>query len=96
MTVAAAAAKGFATAVKGAFGWTAICPTCRWSSPVRTTPYKGDAAAQASDHNAKHHAEAKRAAAVLLADTIADDAEDAADERYGLNCWRGMRLQAVA
>jgi len=57
MTVAAAKRAGFAVAVKGMFGWQADCPTCPWSSLPGTTEYKGDAAWQAREHNARVHAQ---------------------------------------
>jgi len=57
MTVAAARAKGFAVAVKGMFGWQASCEQCSWTSLPDLTTYKGDAAWQAREHNARVHAQ---------------------------------------
>jgi hypothetical protein len=59
MTVDAAKARGFATAVKGSLGWAAYCPTCRWSQPPDTRRYTGEASFAARAHNAEFHGGAK-------------------------------------
>lgn len=59
MTAALAKVRGFAVAVKGAFGWQASCPTCPWTSPVVIGAYKSDASFHARAHNFEFHGGAK-------------------------------------
>jgi hypothetical protein len=58
VTVAAAKARSYASAVKGSLGWAASCSQCNWSQPPDTRRYHSDAAFQARAHNAEHHAKA--------------------------------------
>jgi hypothetical protein len=60
VTAAAARVRGFATAVKGWFGWRATCTTCEWSSTINAFAYKGDAASAAREHNTELHQGASR------------------------------------
>lgn len=60
MTAAAAKARGLATAVKAPLGWRATCPTCRWSSKIGESAYKGEASSLARQHNGACHTGSRR------------------------------------